>query len=414
MAVLALSYTTTTTTMDPSFKELLASNSAPPKLLKKLEKEDITNKTTLSVLTDSDLASLQKKHKLPMGHVVILRSCRDSLRRGGDGNATSRTAEISRAGDKDVLGPTVEKDVAQGSAATSPRGGKEPSPFKRPSSDEIRNRYQLPGGHGAVGGRPFGKRDQRSVATPPRNGASAVPSATPSPQLPDEPRTLASDAGATRGSGGGGLQAAAQMKDLQRKGHERGEKISIAAEKSRGLANTAMDYEAMCAQLAEKHRGGGKKKKKEKKKKKHKDEPIPPPTTTSDQDKTHYNSDPEILTVPPTHTLPPSRHRRSRRASQSPPHTSSTLPPPLSPPAAGPHSDPIRSKPSQAATSYGTIKDRSRSTTPTSLSFTSGDERLHLHYDDNEEEEPAKDTTRLLPNNEERRNSKLCSCCRTM
>ena len=169
--------------MDPTFKQWLAARNAPPKLLKRLEKEDIWNQTTLSDMTDSDLEALQKKHKLPMGHVVILRSGRDELRKG------SAKVPSSVDDEYDIIErPSVETETPQSSATApllSQPSAAYPARFKprqRPSGNDIRSKYQLP----VRGG-------QRTAAAP-RNGASAVPSATPSPH-PDTARTPTPAAG---------------------------------------------------------------------------------------------------------------------------------------------------------------------------------------------------------------------------
>ena len=170
--------------MDPSFRQWLSARNAPPKLLKRLEKEDIVNATTLSAMTDSDLESLQRKHKLPMGHAVILRSGRDELRRGKKVPSPSRSEDSF-----EVLASPVHREAPQGSATVpllSPppsyptRHGRE---THRPRGEEIRSKYRLP---------------NRGVRAPPRNGASAMPhSATPSP-LPDTARTPTPAGGAGR------------------------------------------------------------------------------------------------------------------------------------------------------------------------------------------------------------------------
>ena len=165
------------TAMDPSFRQWLSARNAPPKLLKKLEKEDIVNATTLSAMTDSDLESLQRKHKLPMGHAVILRSGRDELRRGKKVPSPSRSEDSF-----EVLASPVHREAPQGSA-TAPLLSPPPSyPARhgpRPTGEEIRSKYQ-------------------GVRAPPRNGASAMPhSATPSP-LPDTARTPTPAGGAGR------------------------------------------------------------------------------------------------------------------------------------------------------------------------------------------------------------------------
>ena len=183
--------------MDPSFKKWLCDQrSAPPKLIKKLEKEDIVNKTTLSALTDSDLERLERKHKLPMGHMVILRSSRDELlknNRAKGGRASRSTVEE----DFVILEPPpVERETIQGSASAPPP----PSyparlEWVRPTGNEIRSKYQLPGGGGGGG------RGGRYAPAGSRNGASAMPSATPSP-LADSvaaSRTPTPAGGATRG-----------------------------------------------------------------------------------------------------------------------------------------------------------------------------------------------------------------------
>ena len=182
--------------MDPPFKKWLCEqHNAPPKLLKKLEKEDITSKTTLSALTDTDLGTLEKKHKLPMGHMVILRSSRDELLQArANGGGGEKIRSRSRHDDSFVvLEAPVQREAVQGTAATPARP--EDQQRRRPTGNEIRSKYQLPGGGGG------GPRGGRYAPAAPRNGASAMPSATPSP-LPDTARTPTPAGGAT----GGGLQ----------------------------------------------------------------------------------------------------------------------------------------------------------------------------------------------------------------
>jgi hypothetical protein len=194
--------------MEPSFQEWLTAHEVPPKLLKTLTKEDVTNAATLKALNDADLEKLKKKHKLPMGHVVTLRAARDELAKGD----SSHHQMISR--------PGVERETGQQAAPSPvlsppphPARGKEPSQPRR-MGEEIRSKYQLP------------VRDDRySRRNASRSGASAAPGATPSP-LPEAARTPTPRGGAV-------LQAAAQMQDIHRRAVERGEKIAAVEQKSR-------------------------------------------------------------------------------------------------------------------------------------------------------------------------------------
>ena len=92
-------------------------------------------------------------------------------------------------------------------------------------------------------------------------------------------------------------------------------------------------------------------------------------------------------------------HSRLHHHHQSPSHTPSPYPPP---PPPGLHSDPIRPS---SRTSYGTMREEPppRPTTPTSMSYTSEDEGLHPHYD-NEQQQQTQGTSVW---------SKLCCCYRT-
>ena len=95
-----------------------------------------------------------------------------------------------------------------------------------------------------------------------------------------------------------------------------------------------------------------------------------------------------------TRTFP--EHRHHPHSSQSPSHTSQH--------PHGSHSDPIlRQSPHHA---YGTMSDNQpRPRTPTSLSYTSDDEKVHSHYEP--VGQPATDTRR-------RGCCSCCCCCRTM
>ena len=98
-----------------------------------------------------------------------------------------------------------------------------------------------------------------------------------------------------------------------------------------------------------------------------------------------------------SHTFPSPR----RLSSQSPSHK---LPSPLP----GSHSDPIHRRSPHLVPTYGTmseVEDRSRPTTPTSLGYTSNDEKLHLHYDlESEKSESSSGVAKRS----------CCCCCRTM
>jgi hypothetical protein len=228
--------------MDPSFKKWLCEqHNAPPKLLKKLEREDITSKITLSALTDTDLGTLEKKHKLPMGHMVILRSSRDELLQARANGGGEKIRSRSRHDDSFVvLEAPVQRETVQGTAAAPSYPARlEDQQWQRPTGNEIRSKYQLPGGGGG------GPRGGRYAPAAPRNGASAMPSATPSP-LPDTARTPTPAGGAT----GGGLQTAAQMRELHQKGVERGEKILVLEQKSReSRKRLSLMYEQLTPQL---------------------------------------------------------------------------------------------------------------------------------------------------------------------
>lgn len=161
--------------MDPTFQQWLTERKLPQKLLNTLKKEDITNQMILRAMNDSDLEGLKKKYKLPMGHVVTLRAVRDELQKSDKRGSF----EIIQA-TPPVANP-VERDAGQRNASprlpTHPDPNRyEETPGRRPRGNEIRDKYQLPP-----------RDDKYSKRNHPRNGASAIPSATPSPlALPEQ------------------------------------------------------------------------------------------------------------------------------------------------------------------------------------------------------------------------------------
>ena len=157
--------------MDPSFQQWLKGRDIPPKLLKTLQKEDVTSKMTLQAMNDADIDVLKKKHKLGMGHVVLLRSVRDELTNteGAPASRSEHSFEVLHAPPEPGR---VERDAGQERSAPSPPypGHYEGASRKRLRGDEIRDKYKLPARNDK-----YSKRSD-----PPRNG---VPSDTP--PLPD-------------------------------------------------------------------------------------------------------------------------------------------------------------------------------------------------------------------------------------
>lgn len=187
--------------MDPSFQQWLVSRNVPPKLLKILQKEDVTSDTTLKAMNDSDLDSLKKKHKVPTGQIVLLQSSRDELKKEG-AQASSKGYEHSF----EVLASPpeaspVEREVCQrDTVALLPPDPAHHSPKReqcRLTRDEIREKYRLP--------------VRSSKLRPQHNAASAVSSSsgstTPSP-LPEHLHAHSPSPGA-----GGGLPVSLCLKN---------------------------------------------------------------------------------------------------------------------------------------------------------------------------------------------------------
>jgi hypothetical protein len=347
-------------------------------LLKTLKKEDVTSKAKLKAMNDSGLDLLKKKHKLPMGHIVLLRLARDELKKNDGARAPSEaTSKEDDLDDFEVLhvpppeaGP-VEREERQGEATPLLEQPLSKKHERRPRGDEIRDNYRLPE-----------RNDRYGKMKASRNGASAVPgSSSPLPDVRSPSQ-----------GGGGGLQAKSQMEEIHRKGVERGDKLSALEHKSRGLASGAMDYEVLCAQLAKK---GGKKRKKQKKDKSISAvQPSQQPTQTTPTQTKKKAADHQPQQQGPSgfsHTFP-------HHSSHSPSHVS-----PASHHPHGSHSDPILRQSPHGVHNYGTMtEDRPRPTTPTSLTYNSEDETLTPHYEEDVEQRT------------DGRSRKCCCCCRTM
>lgn len=168
--------------MDPSFQQWLTDRKVPPKVLKTLRHEDVTNRHTLRAMNESDLQELAKKHKLPMGHLVILRSARDELSdtlvAGGQERQERRNSfeEISHTAEGPVERETNQKEATTVQIRPAPDQSKKKSRWRQ-RGDEIKEKYQLPA-----------RSDRYSRAHGSRNGASAVASASATPPLPDHTR----------------------------------------------------------------------------------------------------------------------------------------------------------------------------------------------------------------------------------
>ena len=175
--------------MDPNFQQwLLTERQLPPKVLKALQHEDVTNEHTLRAMTEADLQELAKKHKLPMGYLVILRSARDDLKGkkaetlvAGLEERRDSFEELRAAPEAGLVeGEANQREAAPVHSHPPPDHGKKSKWRQR--GDEMRKKYQLP------------VRDDRCRAHGSSNGASAVPSATDSP-FPDHTPTPTNRAG---------------------------------------------------------------------------------------------------------------------------------------------------------------------------------------------------------------------------
>ena len=174
--------------MDPGFHQYLVGRKVPDKVLKALKKEAVTNEQTLKVMKDSDLESLKKKYKLPVGQLVLLREARDEL---------IRRAQASARGDGSFevldLNPgqrpgDVEREYAQRDTAPlltpSPDQQHQARREKRRlRAEEIRDKYKLPS-----------RSDRYSRLKGGGNGASAVSSSSASPSPVPQPERLHSPA----------------------------------------------------------------------------------------------------------------------------------------------------------------------------------------------------------------------------
>lgn len=70
--------------MEPSLQQLLTKHNIPPKVIKKLKKQGVTEKKILKSMNDSDLSNLKEKCKLKAGEAVNLSSAREELKRNNE------------------------------------------------------------------------------------------------------------------------------------------------------------------------------------------------------------------------------------------------------------------------------------------------------------------------------------------
>ena len=139
--------------MDQSFKEWLEGQNLSRSTLKAMRKEDVTNRTTLKSLKDSDLEALKAKHKLPMGQYVLIRKARDSLLKEADTKGSKNSVS------KQSPHPSATTERERLLAHDTPCPGQEPrmneAALKRQlKREEIREKYKFRSAYGAatVGG----------------------------------------------------------------------------------------------------------------------------------------------------------------------------------------------------------------------------------------------------------------------